>query len=85
MQEQISKLPVCEAVSTSVITVTPTTKLDEVARSFEEHDINAAPVVDGLGKCVGVITSHDLVAYEAHRIEIENDGYRRGMDDVYDG
>ena len=73
MKDLFNNLPACEAVSTRVITVSPTTRLDEVARLFEEHDINAAPVVDGFGKCVGVITSHDLVEYEAHRIQTENE------------
>jgi len=73
LSEQNFNLPVCEAVSTSVISVTPGTKLDDVARLFEEHDINAAPVVDGLGKCVGIITSHNVVEYEAHRIQVETE------------
>ncbi len=55
-----------------LIMVKPTTKIDAVAKLFDEHGVNAAPVVDGVEKCVGVITSHDLVQYEANRIEFEN-------------
>ena len=71
MVHSIGTIPVRDAMQTTLITVSPTKKIDLVAKLFDKEDINAAPVVDGLGKCVGVITSHDLVQYESIRIEVE--------------
>ena len=66
-----------EIATTSVITVRTRDKLSDVARLFESNDINAAPVVDTDGGCVGIITSHDIVEYESTREEMENQ-FRHG-------
>jgi CBS domain-containing protein len=52
---------------TTLITVQETDKMEEIAQVFKEKDIHAAPVLNKLGKCVGIITSHDLVEYESVR------------------
>ena len=56
---------------TALITVLETDKMEEVAQVFKEHNIHAAPVLDKLDRCVGVITSHDVVEYESVRQAIQ--------------
>lgn len=58
-----------ELMTTNVITIRETDKMQRVAKLFESSDINAAPVVNREGTCVGVFTSHDLVEFEAVRRE----------------
>ena len=55
------------------VTVQVTDKIEVVARVFEKFDINAAPVVDGEGRCLGIISSHDIVEYETSRIEVNQE------------
>ena len=52
---------------TNLISVEEIDSIEKVAKVFREHDINAAPVTNKLGKCVGIITSHDIVEYESVR------------------
>lgn len=58
---------VSEIMSTHLVTVQESDSMEHVANVFKEHDINAAPVVDQNQKCVGIITSTDLVDYESVR------------------
>jgi CBS domain-containing protein len=48
-----------------VITVEPTASVQEAAKLFLEKRISAAPVVDGKGKLVGIVSEGDLL----HRVE----------------
>lgn len=50
-----------DIMTKDVITVTPETTIDEVARLFVEQRISGAPVVDERGKLIGVISEGDLV------------------------
>jgi CBS domain-containing protein len=52
---------------TDIVTVAETDTMEEVSKLFEQQDVNAAPVVDQDHNCVGIITSHDIVEYEAQR------------------
>jgi CBS domain-containing protein len=61
----LTKLTVGDAMSEIKVTVTPTQKLDEVARLFQAHRFHSVPVVDSTEKCIGIITSHDLVRYQS--------------------
>lgn len=58
---------VADVMVTKIVTVKETDKMEQVASVFKENDINAAPVLGRQGKCVGIITSHDLVEYESER------------------
>lgn len=58
---------------TNLVSVKPDDKMEDVAKVLEEHDINSAPVVDETGKCIGIITNHDLAEYEATRVEVSNE------------
>ena len=51
-------------------TISPTQKLNSVAKLFQENGIDAAPVVGPTGKCVGILTSCDLVRFQAELPEV---------------
>jgi CBS domain-containing protein len=68
-----------EIMNSVAFKVGPKDKIASVAKLFEKHDVNAAPVVNDSGVCVGIITSHDVVEYESSRIEMENH-LARGLD-----
>ena len=63
--QNLDLISVHDAMTRVTITVTPNHKLPDVARLFSDNMINSAPVVDEFGKCVGVITSSDLVRYQS--------------------
>jgi CBS domain-containing protein len=42
-------------------TVTPETKAEDVARLLGEHELHGVAVVNGAGRCVGIVTENDLV------------------------
>ncbi|MBM3299838.1 MAG: CBS domain-containing protein [Deltaproteobacteria bacterium] len=52
---------VADVMTRDVITVTPKTSLNELAKILLEHNINGVPVVDDQGKVLGVVCESDLV------------------------
>jgi CBS domain-containing protein len=42
-------------------TVTPDTPVEDVVRLLRENELPGVPVVDGEGRCVGIVTEADLV------------------------
>lgn len=53
--------PLREILRTNIISVTPATDQEEVARLMAKYDLNVMPVVDDDGKILGVITIDDVV------------------------
>lgn len=49
-----------DLMQTEVITLSETASIREAVQTFEECNIKGAPVVDGAGRPVGVITSSDI-------------------------
>src|SRR5262249_18537625 len=49
--------------SPRVLTTPQDTPLQEAARLLSKSDISGAPVVDGAGRCLGVLSSHDFVTW----------------------
>ena len=45
----------------SPATVAPDTSVEEVIRTLRQHELPGVPVVDGAGRCVGIVTEADLV------------------------
>jgi len=45
-----------------VISVAPDMPVDKLGKFFIEHDISGAPVVDNMGKLVGIVTEYDLIS-----------------------
>ena len=55
MNTALGTAPAKRIMATTVITVSVTDKLDDVAKLFEVNDINAAPVLNSKGECVGIV------------------------------
>src|SRR5919202_1797874 len=47
-----------------VVTVSPGDDVETVLRLLREHELPGVPVVDGDGRCVGIVTEADLVISE---------------------
>lgn len=62
-ERSLKEIKVKEVMTTSVITVTPSMDIREVARILEEKGIKRLPVVDGEGKLIGIISRQDIVRY----------------------
>jgi CBS domain-containing protein len=43
------------------VTVSPETSVEDVVGTLREHELPGVPVVDGDGRCVGIVTEADLV------------------------
>ena len=50
-----------DIMTKEVITVSPQTKVLDLARLLADHKINGAPVVDDEGRLVGVVTQSNLI------------------------
>lgn len=50
-------------MTSHVVTVTPETSIDDVARLIWEHKIGSLPVVEN-GRVVGIVTDYDLITRE---------------------
>jgi CBS domain-containing protein len=50
-----------DIMDTSPVTVSPNASVEEVVRTLREHELPGVPVVDGDGRCVGIVTEADLV------------------------
>jgi CBS domain-containing protein len=50
-----------EIMDPSPVTVMPDTSVEEVVSALSEHELPGVPVVDGNGRCVGIVTEADLV------------------------
>jgi len=50
-----------DLMTTNVIAVTPETVVRELARILSDNRISGAPVVDGAGRVIGVVTESDLI------------------------
>jgi CBS domain-containing protein len=54
-----------DVMRTDVVTVGPDATVQELAKLFHEHDISGAPVVDGEGRLLGIVTEGDLIEQDA--------------------
>src|SRR5436305_83180 len=50
-----------EYMDSDPATVTPETKVEDVAFLLGRHELHGVPVVDAEGRCVGIVTEDDLV------------------------
>jgi CBS domain-containing protein len=56
-----------DVMTTPVVTVSPSTRLKDVAALFVERGISAVPVVDEADELIGIVSEYDLVPLEAAR------------------
>ncbi len=62
-----------DVMTTNVITVSPDTSVQELAKTLSERGISGVPVVDAENRLVGIVSEGDLL----HRVET---GTERGPD-----
>jgi CBS domain-containing protein len=49
-----------DCMSTPCITIRDTASVDECCHLLEEHRIRRVPVVDGNGRCIGIVSQADI-------------------------
>src|SRR5215475_12991491 len=59
-EEGVGKIKVVDVMTKVVIAVRADTPLQEIARLLKEHRIGGAPVIDGEGKVIGIVSDCDL-------------------------
>jgi CBS domain-containing protein len=57
----MASLTVRDIMDPDPVTVTPETPVQDVVRALREHEVTGVPVVNGSGRCLGIITESDLV------------------------
>jgi len=72
----LARVKINAAMTTPVVSVTPTTILEAAANLLVKHKIGALPVVDG-GKLVGIITATDLLRAFAEVLGATEEGVAR--------
>jgi predicted transcriptional regulator len=70
--ELLDIVKVGDAMSPVKFTISPIQKLGAVAMLFQQNGIDAAPVVDETGKCMGILTNCDLVRFQAELPEMDS-------------
>lgn len=56
-----SELKAKDIMTTEPVCVSPSTTIRELARTFEEHEVSGAPVIDQAGRVIGVVSKTDLI------------------------
>ena len=69
-------LTAADLMSAPVLTIPQETSLREAARLLSRSSISGAPVVDGEGRCLGVLSSSDFVTWAKAGGEAESKGER---------
>ncbi len=52
-----------DIMSTDIVSVHPKDSLHQVSRKLAENDTSGVPVVDDIGRIVGIVSEHDIVSY----------------------
>ena len=63
--ERLRTLRVGDVMHTQVVTLEPHQSMAEAAKVFLQHGISGAPVVDGQGRVVGILSAMDFVRRQA--------------------
>jgi CBS domain-containing protein len=56
-----------DLMSSPVITVSPSTDVDECCETMEEHQIRRVPVIDEHGSCCGMVSQADIAKHASAR------------------
>jgi CBS domain-containing protein len=55
-------------MSSPVVSVRETTPLEECARVMEQHQVRRVPVVNGGGRCCGIVSQADIAQHGSRRM-----------------
>jgi len=67
-----------DLMQTEVVQLTSDALIEEAIRTFEEYNIRGAPVIDGAGRLIGVLSESDLTRSEhvrGGRLSVEDNEY----------
>ena len=64
-QRKLANIRCADIMSRQLITVTHSTPLSEAWPLFGKHHIKALPVIDNMGRIVGIVTPADFVRHDA--------------------
>jgi CBS domain-containing protein len=78
--ERLLSLRVSQVMSRRVVDISPHQTLAEAASLLSKHGLSGAPVVDELGRCVGMLTATDFLAQESHQSRAGEDGSLAGIE-----
>ena len=59
--QRLGSLKVSDVMARDVVQVPASQPLSDVAATFAEHAISAAPVIDDQGRCVGILSATDFL------------------------
>jgi len=66
---RLRMLRVIDVMNRNVVKVNAQQSMTEIAKEFFDHDISAAPVVDELDHCVGILSATDFLRRDSHADE----------------
>ena len=74
-RDKSPETPVRDVMSSSVVTVTPDTSVEDCCKALEDSQIRRVPVVDESGKCCGMVSQADIAqhASEADTAQVVRD------------
>ena len=64
----LSSVRVTDIMSHRVVTVSGETSLGEAVRRMLEKDVGSVVVVDGEGRCIGIVTERDFLRFFVEKI-----------------
>jgi len=79
MAAVMNNLTAKDVMNAKVLSVRDDMTLHELATFLTENEISGAPVLDGCGKLVGVVSLTDIALSEAERAAIEHDQSPSGL------
>jgi CBS domain-containing protein len=68
---RLETLLVKDIMNTNVLTIAESDEMHKAAQNIFDAEVTGAPVVDALGKCVGVLSATDFVGRDAGRHELQ--------------
>jgi CBS domain-containing protein len=79
---QASQSPVAaDYMQRDVVTISPSDTLRDALALMTENHVTGLPVMDGKSRCVGLITSSDILSYEDEHADETVDGTTAGFFD----
>lgn len=82
MTTQLTEVRAADLMQTEVVQLAGDAPIEEAIRTFEEYNIRGAPVVDGSGRLIGVLSANDIT--RSDRVgdgRLDTDGYELADED----